>query len=398
MGPMMQPIQQDFAVRYRYSVAFTEHLFDPENPILRDALNRPPNAGPVRVLFVLDDGVVEHHPALIDAITAYTHAHEDAFHPPGTPIIVPGGEACKNDAYHVDRVREAVAREGICRHSFVIAIGGGAVLDMAGFAAATSHRGVRLIRIPTTVLAQNDSGIGVKNGINAFDSKNFLGSFAPPWAVLNDFTFLSTLNDRDWRGGISEALKVALIKDAAFFEFIEEKAAQLAPPQREAAPMHKLIHVCAQMHADHIAKGGDPFEGGSSRPLDFGHWAAHKLESLTQYSLRHGEAVAIGIVLDATYSMLDGRLSQAKWERIVQVFETLGFRLFDDALTSRLDEPDHPDSLFHGIQEFREHLGGILTIMLLDDIGTGVEVHEVDLNRYQEAIHLMRERAGVPAT
>ena len=93
----------------------------------------------------------------------------------------------------------------------MVAIGGGAVLDAVGYAAATAHRGVRLIRVPTTVLSQDDSAVGVKNGINAFGKKNFVGSFAPPHAVLNDFDLLRTLQDRDWRAGISEAVKVALL-------------------------------------------------------------------------------------------------------------------------------------------------------------------------------------------
>ena len=121
-------------------------------------------------------------------------------------------------------VHRAIHEYGIDRHAYVLAVGGGALLDMVGYAAATAHRGVRLVRVPTTVLSQNDSGIGVKNSVNAFGKKNFLGTFAPPFAVFNDFTFLTTLSDRDWRAGISEAIKVALLKDATFFAFLEEHA------------------------------------------------------------------------------------------------------------------------------------------------------------------------------
>src|SRR5204862_561409 len=131
------------------------------------------------------------------------------------------GERVKNKHDWVLRVHHAIERAGLCRHSFLAAVGGGAVLDMAGLAAATAHRGIRHIRIPTTVLSQNDSGIGVKNGVNAFGKKNFLGTFAPPFAVINDSGFLTTLDDRDWRSGIAEAIKVALIKDAPFFNFIK---------------------------------------------------------------------------------------------------------------------------------------------------------------------------------
>ena len=169
----------------------------------------------------------------------------------------------------------------IDRHSSVIAIGGGAMLDVVGFAAAITHRGVRLIRMPTTVLAQNDAGIGVKNGVNYLGKKNFLGSFAPPFAVINDFTLLYTLRPQQWRDGTAEAVKVALIRDRAFFEWIEANAARLV--ERDSTAFRFLIRRCAELHLEHITAGGDPFERGSARPLDFGHWSAHKMESLSQF-------------------------------------------------------------------------------------------------------------------
>ena len=232
----MDPIRQQFSVSYSYEVIFTEALFDEGNRLLRDCLTEHASQHPVRVLFVVDEGVVRHHPELIKEIQSYMQLHEDALELAMLPLVVPGGEQVKNDPGYVYSVQEAVAHAGIDRHSFLVAIGGGALLDMAGFAAATAHRGVRHIRIPTTVLSQNDSGVGVKNGINAFNSKNFLGSFAPPVAVINDKNFLPTLDDRDWRGGVSEAIKVALIKDAAFFDYIEQHADELAPPTPCGSP------------------------------------------------------------------------------------------------------------------------------------------------------------------
>src|SRR5204862_2038620 len=130
------------------------------------------------------------------------------------PKIVPGGERAKQSPALIAALHADLQRLGIDRQSFVVAIGGGALLDAVGYAAATAHRGVRLIRVPTTVLAQADSGVGVKNGINAFGKKNFLGTFAPPAAVINDSTFLVTLSDREWRSGLAEAIKVALLKDS----------------------------------------------------------------------------------------------------------------------------------------------------------------------------------------
>jgi 3-dehydroquinate synthase len=248
-----------------------------------------------------------------------------------------------------------------------------------------SHRGIRHIRIPTTVLSQNDSGVGVKNGINFFTKKNFLGTFAPPVAVFNDYHFLTTLSEVDWRSGISEAIKVALIKDAPFFQWLADHAAALA--KRDMPAMQYLVKHCADLHMQHI-RSGDPFEMGSSRPLDFGHWSAHKLEQLAKFNIRHGEAVAIGIALDTVYSHLTGRLSQEAMEQILTVIETLGL-----PITHPLLEVSGSDSpLLKGLEEFREHLGGKLTITLLQDIGKGEEVHEMDGALIQKASAWLKQR------
>lgn len=369
-------IEQTFAVPYRYQVCFSEGIFDPKNTLLVELLakDRKP-----KLFFVIDSGVADTHPNLISDIQAYAAAHSDAFALCALPLVVPGGETCKNDLSIYQQIVEATNLFGIDRHSYIAAIGGGAVLDMVGFAAAISHRGIRLIRIPTTVLSQNDSAVGVKNSINSFGKKNFLGTFTPPYAVLNDFNFLKTLDDRDWRSGIAEAIKVSLIKDLSFFTWMEEHAVAMA--NREMEPMKTQIIRCAQMHLDHIA-GKDPFEFGSSRPLDFGHWAAHKLEHLSEYRIRHGEAVAIGIALDSTYSFLQGRISEADLMRIINLMKTLGFELFAPELAG--------ESLVKGLKEFQEHLGGQLTIMLLEKLGKGIEVHEMDHDLIFTAVEMLK--------
>ncbi|MEO1006284.1 MAG: 3-dehydroquinate synthase, partial [Cyanobacteria bacterium J06638_38] len=340
-------------------------------------------------LIGIDSGVIEQHPQLITQINNYFQHYAEKLNLAAQPIIIPGGEAAKNDPGLIDQIHQLIEQVGLCRHSYVLAIGGGAVVDMVGYAAATAHRGVRLIRIPTTVLAQNDSGVGVKNGINALGKKNFLGTFAPPYAVLNDFDFLHTLGDRDWRAGIAEAVKVALIKDRAFFDFISHNARNLA--LRNDSAMEYLIYRCCELHLEHIANYGDPFEMGSSRPLDFGHWAAHKLEHLTNYRLRHGEAVAIGMALDCTYSYLIGLLSPPDWEQVITTLKTLGFELYVPELLSNLNDEASKDSIFAGLSEFREHLGGELAIMLLRELGTGMEVDRVKLPIYRQAILMLQE-------
>ncbi|MEB2776560.1 3-dehydroquinate synthase [Algoriphagus sp. D3-2-R+10] len=369
-------IEQSFSVPFKYSVCFSEDIFSLNNKIFVDLLAKGRHAN---VLFVVDSGVAEAHPQLVLQLTAYAKAHSESFSIACDPIVVAGGEASKNDEAIYKKIVEATHLFGIDRHSYIAVIGGGAVIDMVGFAAAISHRGIRLIRIPTTVLSQNDSAVGVKNSVNLFGKKNYLGTFTPPYAVLNDFNFLKTLDDRDWRSGISEAIKVALIKDLSFFTWIEDHSTALA--KRNMAPMQELIIRCAQMHLDHIS-GKDPFEFGSSRPLDFGHWAAHKLEHLSDFRIRHGEAVAIGIALDSTYSYLKGWISEADLSRIIAVFKTLGFELFAPELGG--------ENLIKGLQEFQEHLGGQLTIMLLKALGKGEEVHEMDHELINQSVDLLK--------
>jgi len=367
----MDFLQQSFRVHFEYKVFFTEQLFDISNPLFREYLRSQQTDNRKKLLFILDQGVVDHHPDLQNKIKTYL-AELPSYSLVQDILIIPGGEQSKNDQEAFEKITEAVHQYGIDRHSYIAAIGGGSLLDIAGYAAAVSHRGIRHIRIPTTVLSQNDSGIGVKNGVNFFGKKNFLGTFAPPAVVFNDYYFLTTLNERHWRSGISEAIKVALIKDAVFFNWIEDNASLLV--QRDMPAMKYLIKRCAELHLQHIA-GGDPFEMGSSRPLDFGHWSAHKLEQLSNFSVLHGEAVAMGIVLDSVYSFFAGKISEEDITRIVKLMIKFGFDLTHPQM---MIENEH-SPLIAGMNEFREHLGGKLTIMLLQAIGKGEEVHELEI-------------------
>lgn len=375
----MKYLQQSFSVKFEYKVYFTSGLFDLSNPLLNDFLSTDGNLK--KIFFVLDRGVgIE----TLESIKAYFDVHKAASLIDEI-MVIPGGELVKNDTQYFDKILEAVNKHQIDRHSYIVAVGGGSVLDLVGYAAAVSHRGIRHIRIPSTVLSQNDSGIGVKNGINYFGKKNFLGTFAPPIAVFNDDHFLRTLGDRDWRSGISEAVKVALIKDPDFFEWIEKNASLLAARNMDA--MNYLIIRCAELHMQHIA-GKDPFETGSSRPLDFGHWSAHKLEQLTNFKVLHGEAVAMGMALDTVYSNLAGFLSDQECNRILNLLQHLGFEL-----THPMMETESSKSrILKGLEEFREHLGGKLTIMLLDRIGSGIEVHEMEPEILKAAGFILKER------
>lgn len=381
----MEHLQQSFTVQYNYNVFFTSGLFATENTLFNDFLtNLYPAVAIKKILFVIDEGVVNAHIDLTEAIKNYFSTHNQTQLVQDI-IIIPGGEAVKNDTQYLDKVLEAINTYGIDRHSFVAAMGGGAVLDMVGYAATIAHRGIKHIRIPTTVLSQNDSGVGVKNGINYFDKKNFLGTFSPPVAVFNDELFLNTLSDRDWRSGIAEAIKVALIKDLEFFEWLETNAKALA--NRDLKAMNYQIWRCAKLHMEHI-RSADPFENGSARPLDFGHWSAHKLEYLTNFEVRHGEAVAMGIALDTVYSNLSGRISEADAQRVITLIQALGFELTHPLL--QVSGGNSP--ILQGLEEFREHLGGQLTITLLTALGRGEEVHEIDSEILKQAAEMLNHQ------
>lgn len=380
----MDLIERTIQVSWQHRVLFTDHVFDPANPILRDNLSRDEQGSPRRALVVVDEALAAAQSGLSTAIENYFKANPAAATLVSAPVLCKGGEQTKASWSAVAELHAAIDRHHVDRHSYLIGVGGGALLDMAGLAAATAHRGVRHIRIPTTTLSQCDSGVGVKNGINAFGKKNFIGTFAPPFAVINDFQLLATLSPRDKRAGYVEAVKVACIRSREFFETLERDAAALA--RFEPDVMRNLIRRCAELHMNHIATSGDPFEFGSARPLDFGHWAAHKLEQLTNFSLRHGEAVAIGIALDVIYARRAGFFSEAGAERVLRLLKALGFELF------------HPDlqreELLIGLEEFREHLGGRLAITLLRDVGVGLEVNEMKVGLIKEAIAELAERAA----
>jgi 3-dehydroquinate synthase len=285
----------------------------------------------------------------------------------------------KNDPAFVDYLLTSFNRHELDRRSYVMVVGGGAVLDTVGYAASIAHRGIRLIRVPTTTLAQADSGVGVKNAVNWFGKKNWKGTFATPWAVVNDERLLDGLAERDYCCGFSEAVKVALLKDAVFFNFLTESAEAIAnrsqPQSRHALRQSVLLHL------GHITRGGDPFESREARPLDFGHWSAHKLEAITQYSVRHGEAVSIGVAVDVAYAHLRYGLPLEIVERTLRTLCGLKQPIWHPALGE--------DVIFDGLEEFRQHLGGELTITLVEEVGRPIDVHAIDRSAMREAISLV---------
>ena len=370
-------------VTFKHRIVFTRDAFAPENPGLREILAE---GGGAKALVVVDEGVAGAWTGWRERVTRYFDPCDIAL----TGIeALPGGESVKADDLLVRAVWKKIDEAGLDRHSYLVAIGGGAFLDAVGYAAATAHRGIRLVRFPTTSLSQDDSGVGVKCAINAFGKKNWVGAFAVPFAVINDFTFLHMQDAVARRDGLIEALKVALVKDKGFFEWIEDHVEELAALREDVVEI--CVERSALLHARHIAQGGDPFETGSSRPLDFGHWVAHKLETLTSHALPHSEAVAIGMALDCLYSELAGFAPAGFAERVLRLYSIMGFLWHHDALEWCDDSGRR--RILAGLDEFREHLGGRLTLLMIREIGSGIDAHEIDTEAYGRCIDLLRARA-----
>lgn len=382
-------VHQQFVAPFDYPVHFTRHVFAPDHVLLRDTFSRLNEPRKHRVIVFVDDGVHHATPGLIHAIESYFTAHATHLEYVRAPIVIPGGEAIKNDYRRTMEIVDTLLEYRMCRQSFVLIIGGGAVLDAVGFAASIVHRGLRVVRMPSTVLAQNDAGVGVKTGMNLHGGKNTIGTFHPPFAVINDLDLLNTLPQEHWIGGVSEAFKVAMIKDADFFRTLCRNATHYR--NRDERAMEELVIRCAELHLEHIRTSGDPFELGRARPLDFGHWAAHKLESMTHYRVGHGEAVAVGLALDALYAAEQGWLDESDAASLLNALHTTGFHLWHPEMDRRLG--DGQPELLRGLLDFQEHLGGELCVTFPRGLGQKREAHTIDHALMEKALAQLKPRA-----
>lgn len=232
-----------------------------------------------------------------------------------------------------------------------------------------SHEGGTVLAAGEPIVWLLAGGLGLAvvmiSGLLALILVNGAATFAVPSAVLCDLDLLRTLSDRDWRSGFAEAVKIAVIRDATLFDRIERDAEAIR--DRDEAVADAVVRRSAELHLRHILEGGDPFELGTARPLDFGHWAAHRLEAMSGHRITHGEAVSIGVALDSTIAMHAGRLDEASHRRILDTLRNLG-------LPVAASELDDLDELLRGLEEFREHLGGKATIAMPSPIGASEDV------------------------
>jgi 3-dehydroquinate synthase len=293
---------------------------------------------------------------------------------PAHLIIFEAGEESKNLATIEDITRKMV-RAGADRKSAVIALGGGVAGDMAAFAASIFMRGIDFIQLPTTYLAQVDSSVGGKTGVNLPEGKNLVGTFYQPRAVFADIGTLATLPQSEIRNGLAEVVKYGMIRDPELFSFLEEKWWDVLNLEPHAT-CHIVKRSC-EIKADVVAR--DELEGGLRRILNFGHTIGHAVEAASGYRIPHGEAVAMGMVAVAKIAASKGIFDQADLERLVSLLERLG-------LPTRIPEGISRDEIADGLIHDKKAIGGKVFFVLPTGIGETEITTDVSRDEIMAAI------------
>jgi len=303
----------------------------------------------------------------LNTVLADSNAKVDVFE-------LPDGEAEKNLSNY-EAILDFLVAHKHNRSTTVIALGGGVVGDMAGFAAATYQRGVRFVQIPTTLLAQVDSSVGGKTAVNHPQGKNLIGAFYQPEAVFADTELLATLPAREWRAGIAEVIKYGIIQDCDFFNWLIEHNQALLEMSSDAI-IHAVGRSC-EIKAEVVAQ--DEREGGIRAILNYGHTFAHAIEALTGYNTYlHGEAVAIGMVMAADLSWRQGLLTLNDAARIKQAIGTFGLPVVPPALES--------EAMLNAMGMDKKVLDGRLRLILARSIGDAFVTDAVDQQLLQATL------------
>ena len=307
----------------------------------------------------------------------YLLDYSDAFKPIAKTVahcILPDGEAFKDFA-HLHLIFDALLQNGFNRDCVIVALGGGVIGDMAGYAAASFQRGVKFIQIPTTLLSQVDSSVGGKTGINHPLGKNMIGAFKQPEAVLIDMTVLDTLPQRELAAGMAEVIKYALLGDVAFLEWLEQNMTRLMA--RDYTVLSEAVYRCCAHKAAIVAR--DETEQGERALLNLGHTFGHAIEAALGYGQwLHGEAVAVGMVMAADLSQRMGWISQADLERVRAILLAAGLPI--QCPTIELQE--FLDYMSHD----KKVLNGQLRLVLLRALGTAIMTTDYDAQAMQHSI------------
>jgi 3-dehydroquinate synthase len=286
----------------------------------------------------------------------------------GPAILVPSGEGSKSFA-QLETVSRALLDRGLDRKDAVIAIGGGVIGDLAGFAAAIYKRGIPLVQVPTTLLAQVDSSVGGKTGINTSHGKNLIGAFHQPSLVVIDLATLATLPPREFRAGYAEVVKYGALGDAAFFAWLEANRAKVFAKDTDA--LSTAIATSCEMKGGIVSR--DERETGERALLNLGHTFGHAVEAWAGYSgmVLHGEAVALGMALAARFSVGIGVCAEASAKRLAAHLADAGFSTTFGELKAKNGLAGLPDAetLLHYMAQDKKAEGGQLNLILLEDIG-----------------------------
>src|SRR6266403_1224349 len=295
-------------------------------------------------------------------------------------------ESAKN-LRSVELITRSLCRAGADRQSLVVAVGGGVVGDVAGFAAASYLRGVKLAHIPTTLVAQVDSSIGGKTGVNLPEGKNLVGAFFPPKLVLTDPDLLRTLSDRQFRGGLAEVIKHAVIADSEMFALLEKNMDKVL--RRDRQSLGFLIPRNVQIKAQVVSH--DERESGRREILNFGHTFAHALESATHYErYRHGEAVAWGMMAAALLGHEAGATGANDVSRIVSLIRRLGPLPPWPRVA--------PKALLYAMRSDKKSRGGHLRFVLTPRIGKAACYDRIPLDAVERVLHFAPQLRGASET
>jgi 3-dehydroquinate synthase len=276
----------------------------------------------------------------------------------GTALTFPPGEPSKTREQWA-RLTDALLAQGFGRDSGIVALGGGVAGDLAGFVAATYMRGIPCVQVPTSLLAMLDASVGGKTGVDTPEGKNLIGAFHPPAAVLADPRVLATLPERDYRGGMAEAVKHGLIADAGYFAWMERDAEALL--RRDEAALTRLVRRSVEIKAEVVS--GDEREAGRRAILNAGHTVAHALERATDYGLPHGEAVALGLVAECALAEALDVAPPGLRERVSALLRRLG-------LPVRLANPIETDRLVQAMSTDKKNRGARVRFALPRALGT----------------------------
>jgi 3-dehydroquinate synthase len=290
----------------------------------------------------------------------------------------------------VERLCATAQEVGLPRTGIFVGIGGGVLLDIVGFASSMFRRGVRFVKIPTTLVGLVDVGVGIKQGVNFGNSKNLVGAFYPPLATIADRTFLATLDARQIRCGVAEILKMALVRDGRLFRALEEHAGELVR-SNFARPHEVADDVMTTAAADMMDElCPNLFEEDLRRLVDFGHSFSPTIEAHSEYRIAHGEAVALDMLLSCLLAVHRGKFTEEDLARVVATYESAGLPFWMSDCPSETE-------LYEGLAEIRAHRGGRLNLVLPRRIGKGMFVADVTRAEVGRAVGVAREMTGAQA-